>query len=196
MPPAHIWERDATVGTIERLLGEARQGFGRSLFIVGEAGLGKTTMLERAFAAGRGQFQISAGRGDAAESTLPFGIIDQALRGLGFRGPNDSRSGRPSPLQARAAWLYAALEFLEELAGPALLLLDDLHWADDDSLALLSFLCRRIGSLPVAVIGTLRPWPRNALDMVGSLTTDGDAVIDRLRPLSEAGAAEMLTARA
>jgi len=196
MSPAHIWERDATVGTIERLLAEARQGLGRSLFIVGEAGLGKTTMLERASAAGRGQFQISAGRGDAAESTLPFGIIDQALRGLGFRGPNDSHSGRPSPLQARAAWLYAALEFLEELGSPALLLLDDLHWADDDSLALLSFLCRRIGSLPVAIIGTLRPWPRNALDMVGSLTTDGDAVIDRLRPLSEAGAAEMLTDRA
>jgi tetratricopeptide (TPR) repeat protein len=196
MPPAQLWERDATVGVIERLLAEARQGFGRSLFIVGEAGLGKTTMLERASAAGRGQFQISAGRGDAAESTLPFGIIDQALRGLGFRGPNEARSGRPSPLQARAARLYAALEFLEELAGPALILLDDLHWADDDSLALLSFLCRRIGSLPVAVIGTLRPWPRNAFHMVGSLTTDGDAVIDRLRPLSEAGAAEMLTARA
>ena len=196
MPPARIWERDATLGAIERLLAEAPQGFGRSLFIVGEAGLGKTTMLERAAAVGRGRFQISVGRGDAAESTLPFGIIDQALQGLGFRIPNESTSVRPSPLQARAARLYAALGFLEGLATPALMLLDDLHWADDDSLALLSFLCRRIGNIPIAVIGTLRPWPRNALDLVGSLTNDGDAVIDRLRPLSEAGAAEMLTARA
>ncbi|TMD68901.1 MAG: hypothetical protein E6I84_00595 [Chloroflexi bacterium] len=195
MPPAKIWERDATVGEIERLLAEARQGFGRSLFIVGEAGLGKTTMLERATAAGRGQFEIGVGRADAAESTLPFGTIDQALRRLGFRGPTVSKAGRASPLQARAARLYSALEFLEDLAAPALILLDDLHWADDDSLALLSFLCRRIGSLPVAVIGTLRPWPRNALDMVGALTNDGDAVIERLRPLSDAGAAEMLSAR-
>ncbi|TMC31858.1 MAG: hypothetical protein E6J32_02085 [Chloroflexi bacterium] len=195
MPPARIWERDATVGEIERLLAEARQGFGRSLFIVGEAGLGKTTMLERATAAGRGQFEIGVGRADAAESTLPFGTIDQALRRLGFRGPTVSKAGRPSPLQARAARLYSALEFLENLAAPALILLDDLHWADDDSLALLSFLCRRMGSLPVAVIGTLRPWPRNALDMVGALTNDGDAVIERLRPLSDAGAAEMLSAR-
>src|SRR5438105_4605209 len=196
MPPAQIWERDATVGTIEHVLDEARQGLGRSLFIVGEAGLGKTTMLERASTIGRAHFQISAGRGDAAESTLPFGIIDQALRGLGFRGPAESKSRRRSPLQARAERMYAALAFLEDRAAPALMLLDDLHWADDDSLALLSFLCRRIGNLPVAVIGTLRPWPRNALDTVGSLTTDGDAIIDRLRPLSDAGAAEMLTARA
>ena len=194
--PAQIWERDATVGTIERLLAEARQGLGRSLFIVGEAGLGKTTMLERASDLGHGLFQISVGRGDAAESTLPFGIIDQALRGLGFRGPAEANSRRRSPLQARAERLYAALEFLEERATPALMLLDDLHWADDDSLALLSYLCRRIGTVPVAVIGTLRPWPRSALDTVGSLTNDGDAIIDRLRPLSEAGAAEMLAARA
>ena len=196
MPPVQLWERDATVATIERLLAEACQGQGRSLFIVGEAGLGKTTMLEQASAIGRGQFQISTGRGDAAESTLPFGIIDQALRGLGFRAPVESKSGRPSPLQARAARWYAALEFLEDRAAPVLILLDDLHWADDDSLALLSFLCRRIGNLPVGVIGTLRPWPRSALDMVGSLTDDGDAAIDRLRPLSEAGAAEMLSVRA
>ena len=196
MPPAHIWERDATVGTIERLLAEARQGQGRSLFIVGEAGLGKTTMLERASAIARGQFQISIGRGDAAESTLPFGIIDQALRGLGFRIPAESKSDRRSPLQARAARLYAALEFLEDRPKPALLLLDDLHWADDDSLTLLSFLCRRIGSLPIAVVGTLRPWPRSALDTVGSLANDDDATIERLQPLSEAGAAEMLRVRA
>jgi DNA-binding NarL/FixJ family response regulator len=196
MPPAQIWEREATVGTIERVLTEARQGQGRSLFIVGEAGLGKTTMLERASAMARGQFQISIGRGDAAESTLPFGIIDQALRGLGFRSPAESKSGRRSPLQARAARLYAALEFLEDRPTPALLLLDDLHWAEDDSLTLLSFLCRRIGSLPVAVIGTLRPWPRSALDIVGALANDEDAAIERLQPLSEAGAAEMLRVRA
>jgi DNA-binding NarL/FixJ family response regulator len=196
MAPAQIWERDATVGTIERLLTEAGQSHGRSLFIVGEAGLGKTTMLERASAIARGQFEISIGRGDAAESTLPFGIIDQALRGLGFRGPAESKSGRRSPLQARAARLYAALEFLEGRAAPALLLLDDLHWADEDSLNLLSFLCRRIGSLPIGVIGTLRPWPRGALDTVGSLANDDDATIERLQPLSEAGATEMLRSRA
>ena len=196
MAQAHIWEREGTLGAIERLLSEAREGRGRSLFIVGEAGIGKTTMVDRAQASGRGQFQISIGRGDAAESSLPFGVIDQALRGLGFRSPDDTTSVRRSALQARAARLYAAIQFLEGLPSPTLLLLDDLHWADEDSLALLSYLCRRIGSLPIALIGTLRPWPHSALDTVGPLINDGDAIMERLLPLSEAGAAEMLTDRA
>src|SRR5712672_2624152 len=103
MPQAQIWERDGTLGAIERLLSEALKGRGRSLFIVGEAGLGKTTMVERASAAGRDQFRISIGRGDAAESSLPFGVIDQALRGLGFRSPAAGKTTRRSPPQARAA---------------------------------------------------------------------------------------------
>src|SRR5712692_7338331 len=196
MPQAQIWERDETLQVIDRLLSEAREGRGQSLFIVGEAGLGKTTMVERASATGRDHFRISIGRGDAAESSLPFGVIDQALRGLGFRHPDDTMSTKRSALQARAARLYAALQFLEGFPSPTLLLLDDLHWADEDSLALLSYLCRRIGSLPIALIGTLRPWPHTALDTVGPLTNDGDAIMERLLPLSEVGAAEMLNDRA
>jgi DNA-binding CsgD family transcriptional regulator len=102
-------------------------------------------------------------------------------------------STKRSALQARAARLYAALQFLEGLPKPTLLLLDDLHWADEDSLALLSYLCHRIGSLPIAVIGTLRPWPDAALDTVGPLANDGDAILERLLPLSDAGAAAMMS---
>jgi AAA ATPase-like protein len=196
MPQAPIWERDGTLEAIERLMSGAGEGRGRSLFIVGEAGLGKTTMLEHAQQAAVGRFRVGIGRGDAAESSLPFGIIDQALRGLGFRPRGDARVVRQPPLQARATRLYAAERFLETLPSPSLILLDDLHWADEDSLALLSFLCRRIGNLPIAVIGTLRPWPPAALNTVGGLTSAGDASLDRLLPLSEAGAAEVLKDRA
>src|SRR5437868_11741626 len=122
MPQAHIWERDGTLGAIESLLSEARAGQGRSLFIVGEAGLGKTTMLERAQAETTG-FQVGIGRGDAAESSFPFGIIDQAIRGLGFRAPAAVKPSRRSALLARQARLYGALQFLERLPSPALLLL-------------------------------------------------------------------------
>jgi DNA-binding CsgD family transcriptional regulator len=196
MPQAAIWERDGALGAIERLLSGARVGGGPSLFIVGEAGLGKTTMLERAKQAAAGHFRISTGRGDAAESSLPFGIIDQALRGLGWRPRQASKLVRQPPLQARATRMFAAEQFLEGLASPSLILLDDLHWADEDSLALLSFLCRRIGTLPVALIGTLRPWPPAALNTVGSLANAGDATLERLLPLSDAGSAEMLKDRA
>jgi transcriptional regulator with AAA-type ATPase domain len=46
--PALIWEREAVQGAIERTLQTTLAGHGSALFIVGEAGLGKTTMVERA----------------------------------------------------------------------------------------------------------------------------------------------------
>src|SRR2546423_2510014 len=196
MPQSQIWEREGALQAIDGLDAEAVSGRGRSRFTVGEAGRGKTTMVERAGAGSGGRFKVSIGRGDAAESSLPFGIIDQALRGLGFRSPGQNRTGRRPALQARAARLYAALQFLEAMPSPAMLLLDDLHWADEDSLALLVFLCRRISNLPIALIGTLRPWPQSALDTVAPLTDDGEATVEQLLPLSEAGAADMLNDRA
>lgn len=193
MSPARIWERDGTLAAIGQLLSGTRESHGGSLFIVGQAGLGKTTMVERAQALATDQFRVGIGRGDASEATLPFGILDQALRALGFKS---TLAGRGSALEARAVRSYGALQFLEETPPPILLLLDDLHWADDDSLSLLSFLCRRIGGRPIAVIGTLRPWPAAALDTARRIAKDGDATIDQLRPLTESGAAELLSDRA
>ncbi|TMD41642.1 MAG: ATP-binding protein [Chloroflexi bacterium] len=59
MLQASIWERDGTLGAIEHLLSAALEGRGSSLFIVGEAGLGKTTMLERAQQAAASRFSGS-----------------------------------------------------------------------------------------------------------------------------------------
>jgi ATP/maltotriose-dependent transcriptional regulator MalT len=76
-----------------------------------------------------------------------------------------------------------------------LLALDDLHWADPDSLALLSFVARRIAGLPVAVLVTLRPWPPAACELAHTLAHDGYATVEKLAPLSEGAAAALLSAR-
>src|SRR5438270_75561 len=52
------------------------------------------------------------------------------------------------------------------------------------------------GLVSEALSGTLRPWPHSALDAVAPLTDDGEATVEQLLPLSEAGAAEMLSDRA
>ena len=95
----------------------------------------------------------------------------------------------------RAARFYGVLRWLEQVSDPVLLALDDLHWADPDSLALLSFVCRRLVGLPVAVLGTLRPWPPGAQELAGALVYDGHARLHRLAPLSEDAAATLLAAR-
>ncbi|MBV8996239.1 MAG: hypothetical protein JO287_21620 [Pseudonocardiales bacterium] len=97
---------------------------------------------------------------------------------------------------SRAARFYAVWRWVEDLAtGPILLGFDDLHWADPDSLALLMFLCRRIRGLPVAVVGTLRPWPPAALESCLALAHDGLAAYKRLAPLSQQASGQLLAAR-
>ncbi len=191
---APIWEREGPLSAIGRLLDGARSGHGGSLFIIGEAGLGKTTLVDQARALAGSAFRVGVGRGDAAESTLPFGILDQALGPLGLRDALEGTEGTAKRgLDARATRFYAVLRFLEGLAeNPTLLILDDLHWADEDSLALLSFLCRRTGGLPLVMLATVRPWPKAAMETATRLAQGGDATLERLQPLSEEAAALLL----
>ncbi|HEX2290795.1 MAG TPA: ATP-binding protein, partial [Pseudonocardiaceae bacterium] len=72
-------ERSDVLGALERLLDDAGEGRGGALFIVGPAGLGKTTVLEHAITVARSQFAVGVGRGDQVEAVLPFGLIGQAL---------------------------------------------------------------------------------------------------------------------
>jgi predicted ATPase len=74
--------------------------------------------------------------------------------------------------------------------------IDDLHWADADSLALAVFLCRRMPALRAGLLASLRPWPAAAMEAATSLARDGCAQVERLAPLTATGAAALLAARA
>ena len=94
-------ERDAVMAAVRGLIGDALEGRGGALLLAGEAGLGKTTVLEHAVAIARGRFKIGIGRVDVAEAALPFGQISQALEVLlggpaGLTDPAD-RGSAPAP---------------------------------------------------------------------------------------------------
>ena len=190
-------ERDAVLAAVGGLMGEALEGRGGALFVVGEAGLGKTTVLEHAVTAARDRFKVGIGRADVAEAALPFGLISQALEALlgGSAVPADSaeRSAAPAP----ADYFYAVLTRLRRAAAePLFLALDDAHWADPDSLTLLRLICRRVASLPVAVLVTARPWPPEAMRAGEELAAQQLAVVQQLVPLSPAAARSILSQRA
>src|SRR5258705_6915270 len=157
-------ERDAVLAAVGDLIGEALEGHGGALFVVGEAGLGKTTVLEYAVAAARDRLKVGMGGADVAEAALPFGLISQALEALLggsalAAGPAE-RSAAPAP----ADYFYAVLARLRFVATePLFLALDDAHWADPDSLTLLRLICRRVAALPVAGLVTAPPRPPEAL---------------------------------
>ncbi len=197
---AGLLERERVLAAIKRRLDQAADGRGGVLFLVGDAGLGKTTMLEAAIEQGRRRFRVGIGRADALEARLPFGILAQALSPLldekvaGELFEPTDQDGVDTPAPGR---FFALLRSIRAAAtGPLLLAFDDLHWADADSLAFLHLLCRRVGSLPLAMIATMRPWPDAALRSAIDLAAQGLAELEQLERLSERAAEAVVRAHA
>ncbi|MGH3999331.1 MAG: AAA family ATPase [Pseudonocardiaceae bacterium] len=194
-------ERGDVLGAMERLLDNACEGRGGALFVVGPAGLGKTTVLEHAVTVAKSRFVVGVGRGDQVEAVLPFGLIGQALDQLfAERFPGDSMAldtdgGEAADISAQSRF-YGILRGVREAAVcPLLVALDDLHWSDPDSLTAIHLISRRLASLPVALIATTRAWPAEAVTSARNLAAQGYAEIEWLAPLSTAAARELLCSR-
>lgn len=187
-------ERDAAIQAVRRLVEEAAVGRGRGLFVVGEAGQGKTAVVEHAVNLVGGRFRVGVGQADVAEAALPFGLVDQAVEQLGRSEALGPPMGGGSGSEV-AAHLYAVIHALREAADePLLLALEDAHWSDPETITLVRLLCRRIGSLPIALLVTARPWPPDALWMAEELAARGLVGLERLAPLSARAAHAMLEA--
>lgn len=192
-------ERDDVLGAVERLLARAGEGRGGALFVIGAAGLGKTTVLQHAITVAKRRFGVGVGCGDQVEVVLPFGLIDQALDqilGGTFPGSRTALDLDAGDISAQASF-YGILRAVREAAvRPLLVALDDVHWSDLDSLTVIHLLCRRLATLPVALIATARPWPVQAVTSAQDLAAQELAEIVSLAPLSTTAARELLCSRA
>ncbi|WP_113701405.1 AAA family ATPase [Nonomuraea lactucae] len=140
-----------------------------SLVLTGEAGSGKSTMLELAALRASGGRRVLRADGAPNETNIPFAALHQLLR------PVLHEAGALSPRQ-RSALLtavgsvdggtapdrliigVAVLELLSGLAQhtPVLVVADDVQWFDADSREMLAFAARRIGEEPLAVLAATR----------------------------------------
>src|SRR4051812_11933259 len=141
--------RDGELAAAHRAVEEARRGAGRVLGVIGEAGIGKSALLAAIEARADGLLGIE-GRGVEHGRDVPFGVVHTALlphAGALPRGAIDAVApglGGPSPCApdvspAERFHLHRAGRALLELLGrrrPLVLLLDDLHWADEASIEL------------------------------------------------------------
>src|SRR4051794_4443276 len=124
------------------------------------------------------------------ERNMPFGFATQALSSLGAPDLIDVTDEHP---REPSAAYFRVLKWLDRPArAPVLLLLDDLQWADADSLALFAFLARRLRSLRVAFVATVRPWPREAAIAAHALHDAGQGELIQLAALGEASVRAML----
>ena len=171
-------------GEIEQLqvwLGQATHGYGRVVLVGGEAGIGKTRLArELALTAETLGVRILYGSTSPAHSR-PYQAISEAFNtvlpligsleiepvwmaalGLLIPGINNRKdlATLPAldPRRERMRLFEAAARCLEALAGPrpVLLILEDLHWAGEDSIALVEFLARRIWRTRLLLLVTYR----------------------------------------
>jgi DNA-binding CsgD family transcriptional regulator len=132
--------RDTELRHLRVAAEQARCGKQAVVLVVGPAGMGKTALV-RHFVAEQSDFRLMRGVGDPAETSLPFGVLEQLLADAGA-GCHANGASPPDALVA-GSWLLAALGEAQA-SGPLLLWLDDAHWADGASLVAATFALRRL----------------------------------------------------
>lgn len=152
--------RELELTVLNTLLADVAAGRGGAALVEGEPGIGKTALLEAALASARARgCQVLRGSCDELEQRFPLSVMVAAL------GVDE---GAPDPIRAKAAQglsrpsvsgtlgvrlaagdpVMAAVEQLVALVdrlcacGPLVLVVEDLHWADEASLMLWQRLCR------------------------------------------------------
>lgn len=164
--------RDAELSQIRDFLADVRQRT-VALSIWGPAGIGKSTLWHAAIEAGReAGFRIVTARPAEAEGQLPFASLNDLLGDL----LDDIDPDLPAPqlLALQAAMLRAPMPSQERLeplaislaalglireaaaAGPMLIAVDDLQWADPASASVLEFVVRRLETESIGLIATRR----------------------------------------
>src|SRR5947209_724148 len=159
--------REPERAEIDRVLETARSGASATLALVGEAGIGKTVLLEHAAERAAGM-RILRSRGIESEAHIPFASLLELLRpalGLVERIPapqavalEGALALRPGAPQERFAVGAATLSLLAAFAedGPVAVLVDDAHWLDASSAQALLFAIRRLVADPIAVFVAVR----------------------------------------
>jgi DNA-binding CsgD family transcriptional regulator len=140
--------RVAEVAALDRL----RAGSGAAVFLVGEAGVGKTAVVEEAVSRARAAgARVLAGRAEPDEGAPAYWPLTRA----GVPAELFRADDLPSAAAARFQTAERVVRWLTE-AAPLVLVLEVLHWADDASIGVTRRLCAAITGTAILVIGTVR----------------------------------------
>ncbi|MGW2679250.1 helix-turn-helix transcriptional regulator [Streptomyces sp. NPDC001436] len=209
--------RDSELRLLDEALESAGGGAGRAVFLVGEAGIGKSRLAgESALRAyGRGM-PVLRGRATSTGLVVPFRPLVEALssrfRSAGAPDDPELQPYRPALAGLVPEWRTGAAApgyviSLVELAEALLrllavlgrehgcvILLEDLHDSDTETIAVVEYIVDNVAQLPVLLVGTLRPEPGPALDLALAAELRNTAALRELGPLDEAAVQDMAAA--
>jgi DNA-binding CsgD family transcriptional regulator len=168
--------RQTELRVLDDAFAQASAGHSQLLLVEGEAGIGKTTLVER-FVAELQTARVLRASGDESERHVPFAMADQLLRS----------DGRGSDALGARRHVAVGLELLELISSgpenePCVVLIDDAHLIDAESLRALLFAARRLLASRALVVLVVRGtadetlpegWRKLAAGSTGGLLTLG-----------------------
>jgi len=191
---APVVGRAAELAAIEDELEEVQAGTLRAVSVEGEAGIGKTRLLEAAASSAdrlgfgvlraaadedlRGPFLLcrTLFASPAVEAIAERAVAQESVERArdAIAGRRDQRHEALTPQEQVLLVFDEVTNAIRSLASeaPLALLLDDVQWADDDSLRLIKYVVRTIAPAPVLLFMTVRPETEGSGGGVGNLIAD------------------------
>ncbi|MDX3451555.1 AAA family ATPase [Streptomyces sp. ME02-8801-2C] len=212
---AALWERETQVAAVEQAIDALcvdNSSSGSLLLFIGEAGLGKTALMAHTRrVAERRNCTVWSVRGGETLRSVPFNVVRQLLQpallslmpeeareylgdwydiagpALGITEPGE----RQADPQGVCDGLVAAVRRLAKRDWPLVLLIDDAHWADQETLRWLAAFAERLDDLSVLVVVAHRPDEATGaraeyLEAIAGTAAPVDA-LDALTPAASAG---------
>jgi len=182
--------REPERAELRQMLDRAAAGTGDVVLIAGEPGVGKSRLVEEVVAEAYPRFRVLVGHCYESGRALPYmpwvELIETAMaetdpiefrRLLGEEAPEfarlvpELRRKLPDippavelPAEQQRRYTFNSIrDYVTRVSGiqPRLLVLEDLHWADEPTLLLLEHLAERLSRIPCLIIGTHRDSPRD-----------------------------------
>ncbi len=210
--------RDAELAALTTAMDKARDGLGSVVFVTGDAGVGKSRLVREACAAAAAsRMRVISGRAVDSTVPVPFRPVTEALiklardgvapegpeiadyrPALGSLVPEWSRPGDDDAANSPVILGEAVLRLLSH-ADPTgavlVLVLEDLHWADPETLAIVEYLADNLYGSGVLCLGTLRDGaPSPGLEAVRSAEARRTATRVSLPRLTERAVEQMAAA--
>jgi DNA-binding CsgD family transcriptional regulator/tetratricopeptide (TPR) repeat protein len=184
-----LLEREDALAALHGAYSEARSGVGRLILVAGEAGIGKTALLQTFREEVGDSSRVIEGACDPVSAPRPLGPISDIAAEAG---------GQLAELLTESAVPYkVATALIEQFrqGEPRVLVVEDAHWADEATVDVLRVVARRVTGMRALIVVTYRDEavdPRHPLAvLLGELTSTRAFTRISLAPLSPAAVAEL-----